>query len=82
MSALPKRLGMDHTEEFRSRWRIVRLDTHEDLPGDILEADVDMGITKMRIRGPDKVENDVIVPTFETVTHVIGAGGIAIVGRR
>jgi len=36
----------------------------------------------MRERGPDKIEDGVVVPTFTDTTYAVGAGAIAIVGRR
>jgi hypothetical protein len=52
------------------------------LEGEIMEADIDSGVATMRERGPDKVEDSgKVVPTWRTVVHSIGAGGIAIVRR-
>jgi hypothetical protein len=80
--SLPRRLGAAQSEDERAKWRIVRLDTMARLPGDIVEADIDSGLVKMRERGPDKIENGVVVPTFTDTTYAFGAGAIAIVGRR
>jgi hypothetical protein len=80
---LPRRLEPALSEEERAKWRIVRLDTMERLPGEIVEADIDSGVAKMRERGPDKAGPDgVSVPTWETRVHTLGPGGIAIVRRR
>jgi hypothetical protein len=66
---LPRRLAPDQPASERDRWRIVRLDTHEELSGEILSADVDAGIATMR--GADGA----------AVDYSLGAGGIAIIGR-
>jgi hypothetical protein len=45
---LPRRLGADDPESERTRWKIVRADTLADVPGLILEANVDTGSCLMR----------------------------------
>jgi hypothetical protein len=66
---LPRRLAPDQPAAERARWRIVRLDTHEELPGEILCADADAGIATMR-------EADGGARDWS-----LGAGGIAIIGK-
>jgi hypothetical protein len=68
-AVLPRRLAPDQPAADRHRWRIVRLDTHAELPGEILSADVDAGIATMQ--GADGA----------AVDYSLGAGGIAIVGK-
>jgi hypothetical protein len=50
---LPRKLAADQPETERRRWRIVRLDTHEELPGLILSADCDSGACVMSVKKPD-----------------------------
>ena len=79
---LLRQLGSAETDAERARWRVVRLDTMQPLEGEIMEADIDSGVATMRERGPDKVDDSgKVVPTWQTVVHSIGAGGIAIVRR-
>jgi hypothetical protein len=66
---LPRKLSHDLPEPDRRRWRIVRLDTHQQLEGEILSADVDAGVCTMK--GADG----------ETRDYSLGPGGIAIIGR-
>jgi hypothetical protein len=66
---LPRKLVQDMPEAERARWRIVRLDTHQDLPGLILSADADAGVVTMK--GADGAAKD----------YSLGSGGFAIVGR-
>jgi hypothetical protein len=63
-------------------YSLVRLDTMQGIVGHILEADTETGSAQMRVRGADKIENGIVVPTFDTVTYHFGPGSIAIVGRR
>ena len=65
---LPRRIAFDSPDAEKSCWRIVRLDTHEDLPGRVVSADCDTGVASMK-------EGD------ETKQYSLGPGGIAIVGR-
>ena len=66
---LPRRLAPDQPAAERRRWCIVRLDTHAELPGEILSADADAGIATMQ--GADGTARD----------YTLGAGGIAIIGK-
>jgi hypothetical protein len=66
---LPRRIAQDLPEAERRRWRIVRLDTHETVPGLILSADCDTGACTMRGPAPEPTQYD------------LGPGGIAIIGK-
>jgi hypothetical protein len=66
---LPRRLAAEAPEAERRRWRVVRLDTHQELPGEIVSADADSGICTMK--GSDGAAKD----------YSLGPGGFAIVGR-
>src|SRR5262249_33976202 len=80
---LPRCLGSTQSEAERARWRVVRLDTCTALDGDIFAADLNSGVAPMRERGPDEIERDgTRKATYRFVTHQLGPGGIAIVGRR
>jgi hypothetical protein len=80
--SLPRRLGADQPEAELRRWRVVRLDGCVTLAGEIIEADADSGVAKMRERGPDKLLDDGTVQrTWEIVIHSLGPGAIAIVGK-
>jgi hypothetical protein len=68
-AVLPRRLAADQPAAERRRWRVVRLDTHAELPGEIVSADADAGIATMQ--GADGAAQD----------YSFGAGGIAIVGK-
>lgn len=66
---IPRKLPFDLPEAERRRWRIVRLDTHQDLAGLILSADVDSGACVMKeASGAAK-------------DYALGPGGLAIIGR-
>ena len=78
-----RRLGAEHSEAERSRWRVVRLDNHATLAGEIVAADADSGLAVMRERGPDEIASDGSrKATYRQVTHNFGPGGMAIVARR
>jgi hypothetical protein len=80
--SLPRTIGADWSEARRARWRIIRLDTHETLPGRIILADVDNGTAIMCVRGPDSLAEDgSVVATWVQATYNLGPGGIAIVAR-
>jgi hypothetical protein len=66
---LPRRLAHDLPEAERRRWRIVRLDSAETLPGLILNADCDTGACTLR--GSDGELRD----------YSLGPGGLAIIRR-
>jgi hypothetical protein len=66
---LVRKLAADAPAGDRRRWRIVRLDTHQDLPGEIVEADVENGTATMK------------QPSGESTQYSLGPGGIAIIGR-
>jgi hypothetical protein len=65
---LPRRLSHDAPEAERRLWRVVRLDTHQELPGLILAADCDTGACTMK-------EGDA------AKDYSLGPQGLAIVGR-
>jgi hypothetical protein len=66
---LPRKLANDVDEAIRRRYRIVRLDTHEELPGEILSADADNGVCVMKeASGAAK-------------DYSLGPGGFVIIGR-
>ena len=71
---LPRRLDTSLSEAQRLLWAVVRLDTMALLAGDVIFADCDNGTATMRTRGPD---GDWVQTTYQ-----LGAGSIAIVGRR
>jgi len=54
--------------EKKKRWKVVRLDTVEDVPGDIISADESFGECMMDVAGEQK-------------TYSFGYGGIRIVQR-
>jgi hypothetical protein len=66
---LPRRIAHDAPDAERRRWRLVRLDTHVEVEGEILSADCDTGVCT--IKKADGTAAD----------HNFGPDGIAIVGR-
>lgn len=60
------------TETSKGRWKIVRLDTYTDVPGDILSADDATGECCLRVTAAGATEDK---------TLSFGPGGIRIVGR-
>jgi hypothetical protein len=79
---LPRKIPSDAPEAERRRWRVVRLDTHEELPGSVVSADCDTGVCVMRQRGPDQIAEDgKRTMTFEAKDYSFGPGGIVIIGR-
>jgi oligoribonuclease NrnB/cAMP/cGMP phosphodiesterase (DHH superfamily) len=64
----PMKLENYHSAEDKKKWKIVRLDKHEDVPGDIVTADEDKGECSLHVGG-------------ETKTLSFGPGGIRIVRR-
>ncbi len=54
--------------EEKARWKVVRTDKYEDVPGDIVTADETTGECSMHVGG-------------ETKTLSFGPGGIKIVSR-
>jgi hypothetical protein len=50
----PGKLESWHAKEDKLRWKIVRLDTAEDVPGDILTADELTGECNMSVDGEIK----------------------------
>jgi hypothetical protein len=79
---LPRKLAQGAPEAERRRWRIIRLDTHAEMPGEIVSADVDSGVCVMRERGPDEVDAEGgRKPTYKTSNYSLGPGGFAIIGR-
>jgi hypothetical protein len=79
---LPRKLAPDAPEAERRRWRAIRLDTHQELPGLILSADCDTGVCVMRVRGPDQVAADGSKsPGFRSVDYSLGPGGLALIGK-
>jgi hypothetical protein len=56
------------TPESKRVWKVVRLDTHADVPGEIIAADDASGECTMFAQG-------------ETKTHNFGVLGIKLVGR-
>lgn len=66
---LPRKLAHDVPQAERRRWRIVRLDTHQEIAGEILSADIDAGVCTMK--GPDGEARD----------YSLGPGGFAIIGK-
>jgi hypothetical protein len=79
---LPRRIAQDLPESERRRWRIVRLDSYETLPGLVLSADCDTGVCTMRIQlGVDTADDGTKTIKFDTRAHNFGPGGIAIIGR-
>jgi hypothetical protein len=43
-----------HSAEDKRKWKIVRLDKHEDVPGEIVAADEETGECKVKIGGEEK----------------------------
>lgn len=65
---LPRKIEADAPEAERRRWRVVRLDTHQQVAGDLISADADSGLVSMTVAGERK-------------DHNFGPGAIAIIGR-
>jgi hypothetical protein len=42
-----------HSSEDKKKWKIVRLDNHTDVPGEIVAADEDTGEYSMSVPNPD-----------------------------
>ena len=77
-----RRLAHDLPEAERRRWRIVRLDTHQEVPGLILSADADTGAATLKVEvGVDIAEDGTRSAKYETQSLSFGPGGFAIVGR-
>ncbi|HEY1298845.1 MAG TPA: hypothetical protein VGF07_00010 [Stellaceae bacterium] len=66
---LPNKLPADAPEKLKRCYKIVRRDTMQDLPGEIVSADVDAGVCVLRR------------PNGEAADFDLGARGIIIVGR-
>ncbi len=66
---LPRKIPQETPEALRRLWRIVRLDTHQELPGLILSADCDSGVAVMK-------QGDGTAKDWS-----LGPGGLAIVVR-
>jgi hypothetical protein len=66
---LVRKLTPDLPEAVRRLWRIVRLDTHLELAGEVVSADADTGVAMMKEASGDTKE------------YCLGPGGLAIVGR-
>jgi hypothetical protein len=66
---LPRRIAPDAPEAERRHWRIVRLDTYQEIAGEVLSADCDTGLCTVK-------KSD-----GEAADHNFGPGGIAIIGR-
>ena len=79
---LPRRLSLrTQSSEERARWSVVRLDSGESLPGEVIEADADTGTVRMRERGPDMIAQDGSrTLTWVEVDYRLH-GGLAIVRR-
>ena len=58
-------------EEQRARYRVVRLDSGNTVPGLILSANANTGECTMKVTVGDN---------FEKVAHMLGANGLAILG--
>lgn len=58
-----------HSSEDKHRWKIVRTDKYEDVPGEIVTADEVTGECSVHVGG-------------ETKTLSFGPGGIRIISRR
>lgn len=71
---LPLKLTAADPESERALWRVVRLDTHETLPGMIVCADVATGLALMQVK--PTADGDPGQQEF-----VLGAGGLRIVPR-
>jgi hypothetical protein len=65
----PRKLSGEHPESERRRWRVIRADTMQELPGEILSADADSGACVL------KQSNG------EAKDFSLGAGGLIIAGR-
>lgn len=66
---LPRKIASDAAEAERRRWRVVRLDTYQEIAGEVLSADCDSGLCTIR------------KPDGDAADHNFGPGGIAIIGR-
>ena len=66
---LPRKLTGEDCEALRRRYRIVRADTFQELPGLILSADADSGVCVMKLANG------------EAKDFSLGAGGLIIAGR-
>jgi len=79
---LPRKITHDAADGVKRLYRIVRLDTHQELPGEILSADADNGVCVMRERGPDEIAEDgTRTPTYRTNDYTLGPDGLAIIRR-
>ena len=58
-----------HSSEDKARWKVVRTDNYEDVPGEIVTADEATGECAVHVGG-------------ETKTFSLGPGGLRIVARR
>lgn len=55
---LPRKLTAVDPEEERRRYKIVRRDTYEDVPGLILSANVDTGLCLLRLSNGTSQEHN------------------------
>lgn len=80
---LPRKLTADQSETERARWQIVRTDTMRAMPGEIVAADVERGICKLRTLNRIETAEDGVTktPVFDVIEHNLGTGGFVIVGR-
>ena len=60
--------------ETRRRYKVIRLDNFEQIPGEIISANEETGELSMSVK---KVGED----AYDTVTHSLGAGGFRIIRR-
>ena len=63
------KLDATHSSADKARWKIVRTDTYDDVPGEIISADEVGGECCVHVGG-------------ETKTLSFGPGGIRIIGKR
>jgi hypothetical protein len=79
---LPRKLAQDAPEAERRRWRIIRLDTHAEMPGLILSADTETGVcTISEIVRIAVAEDGSRTEIREARDYDLGPGGFAIIGR-
>jgi hypothetical protein len=80
--SLPRKILVDEPEAERRRWRIVRLDTHETVPGLILSADCDSGVCTLSVfKAAERQADGTLKEEFKTMEYSLGANGFAIIAR-
>jgi hypothetical protein len=65
------KLDSSDSSEIKRLWKVVRTDSYDDVPGDIIMADEDTGECCLKVSGQDT-----------PITLSFGPRGIRLVGRR